>query len=155
MPPPGQTSSQQQKQTPSQELKTKNILKNYNGAIEDYNKSINLNPNIIAFNNRGISKNNVEDYYGAILDYNKAIEMDSSYADAYANRGVSKYYIENKKGACDDWSKAIELGFDNAKQWVIDQCNQLIKCNILEIIQTSNPYNVVVDATFKPPARIP
>jgi len=101
----------------------KNILKNYNGAIEDYSKSINLNPNIIAFNNRGISKNNVEDYYGAILDYNKAIEMDSSYADAYANRGVSKYYIENKKGACDDWSKAIELGFDNAKQWIVDQCN--------------------------------
>ena len=65
----------------------------------------------------------MEDYYGAILDYNKAIEMDSSYADAYANRGVSKYYIENKKGACEDWSKAIELGFDNAKQWVIDQCN--------------------------------
>ena len=74
-------------------------------------------------NNRGISKNNIEDYYGAILDYNKAIEIDSDYADAYANRGISKYYIENKKGACDDWNKAIELGFNNAKQWVEDQCN--------------------------------
>ena len=101
----------------------KNILKNYKGAIEDYNKSIRLDSNIIAFNNRGISKNNMEDYYGAILDYNKAIEMDSVYADAYANRGISKYYIENKKDACNDWRKAIALGFNSAKQWVIDQCN--------------------------------
>ena len=49
--------------------------------------------------------------------------MDSTYSDAYANRGISKFYLKNKNGACKDWNKAIEFGFDDAKQWVIDQCN--------------------------------
>ncbi|MGE4597046.1 MAG: tetratricopeptide repeat protein [Methylophilaceae bacterium] len=59
-------------------------LKDYSGAIADYNKAIEINPNHAdAYYNRGIAKDNLEDYYGAIADYTKAIEIDPNDAEAY------------------------------------------------------------------------
>ena len=70
------------------EVFQKDDLKDYNGAIADYTKAIELNPNYAnAYYNRGISKHNLKDYNGAISDYNKAIEIDPNYANAYYNRG--------------------------------------------------------------------
>ena len=61
------------------------------GAIEDFNKAIEINPQYAeAFNNRGIVKYNLGDKQGAIKDYNKAIEINPQYADAFNNRGQCK-----------------------------------------------------------------
>ena len=52
-------------------------LKDYQGAIEDYDKAIELDPNYAkAYNNRGAAKGNLGDNQGAIKDYDKAIEID-------------------------------------------------------------------------------
>jgi len=46
------------------------------GAIQDYNKAIELNPNHAdAYGNRGAAKGRLQDYRGAIQDYNKAEEQ--------------------------------------------------------------------------------
>ena len=85
-------------------------LKDYYGAIADYNKAIELNPNdASAYYNRGISKDDLEDYYGAIADYNKAIELNPNDASAYYNRGISKRKLEDYYRAIADYNKAIEL----------------------------------------------
>jgi len=48
-------------------------LKDFYGAISDYNKAIELDPNYAkAYYNRGLSKDDLKDYNGAIADYNKA-----------------------------------------------------------------------------------
>lgn len=86
-------------------------LKDYQGAIEDYTKSIELNTNYSdAFVGRGDSKVELKDYLGAIGDYTKAIELNPKYSDAYYNRGVSKLNLNQKESACLDWIKAEELG---------------------------------------------
>ena len=48
--------------------------KDYYGAIADYTKAIELNPNGDgSYYNRGLSKANLNDHYGAIADFTKAI----------------------------------------------------------------------------------
>ena len=52
------------------------------GAISDYTKAIQINPDFEnAYINRGISKRKIGDYQGAISDYNKALTIDSKDAD--------------------------------------------------------------------------
>jgi tetratricopeptide (TPR) repeat protein len=57
----------------------------YQGALADYNKAIELDPKLaMGYNNRAFLKNNrLKDYQGALADYNKAIELDPKYAAAY------------------------------------------------------------------------
>ena len=62
---------------------TKYNQQDYKGAIQDYNKAIELNPSDAeAYNNRGNAKDILKDYRGAIQDYNKAIELNPNYAVA-------------------------------------------------------------------------
>ena len=60
------------------------VLEDYNGAISDYTKAIEINPNYAkAYYNRGLTKRNLKDFNGAISDYTKAIEINPNYAKAY------------------------------------------------------------------------
>ena len=98
--------------------------KDYYGAISDYTKAIELDPNeAVAYYNRGISKHNLKDYYGAISDYTKAIELDPNEANAYNNRSVSKESLGDLNGACEDAKKAISLGDETSVKWVAGNCN--------------------------------
>ena len=59
----------------------------YAGAIADYDRAIQINPNYVkAYNNSGIAKDALKDQAGAIADYDKAIELNPLYAKAYTNR---------------------------------------------------------------------
>jgi tetratricopeptide (TPR) repeat protein len=57
----------------------------YSGAINDFSKAIELEPEPEAFNNRGVVKNELQDYQGAIDDFNKAIGIAPNLAGAYVN----------------------------------------------------------------------
>ena len=88
----------------------KEKLKDYYGAIADYTKTIEFDPNDTdAYNNRGTVKYILKDYYGAIADFTKAIELDPNDADAYYNRGITKRKLKDNYGAIADYTKAIEL----------------------------------------------
>lgn len=64
----------------------KHYLKDYAGAIADYNKAIEQKPQSAAtYNNRGNAKKNLGDYAGAMADYNKAIELFPQYTRVYDN----------------------------------------------------------------------
>ena len=73
---------------------------NYQGAIDDWSKAIEINPqNAIAYNNRGSAKDDLGDHQGAITDYTKAIGIDPRDADFYYNRGYVKDNLEDYQGA--------------------------------------------------------
>jgi tetratricopeptide (TPR) repeat protein len=107
----------------------KSDSKDYQGAIENYTKAIELNPNYSeAYVNRGDTKTKIQDYQGAIADFSKAIELNPKNSDAYYNRGVSNSKLNQKESACLDWIKAEELGDTDA----YDLIKQYCKINLLD-----------------------
>lgn len=80
------------------------------GAIKDYTKAIQINPNsFVAYNNRGLSKLKLKDFKGAIADYTKAIEIDPNKEISYSHRAMAKSALNDEYGAIADTNKAIEL----------------------------------------------
>ena len=70
-------------------------MKQYQKAIADYTKAIEINPNFAGtYKNRGLSKIRLEDLTGAIADFRRAIELVPQYAPAYTNLGLAL----NKQG---------------------------------------------------------
>ena len=83
--------------------------RDYDGAIADYTKAIERNPNYaIAYSCRGNAKQAEGDIGGAIADYTKAIKLKPDYAFAYYNRGNAKRVKGDYDGAIVDFTKAIE-----------------------------------------------
>ena len=96
---------------------------NYQGAIVDYNKAIEIDPNNEnAYVNRGISKMNLYDYSGAISDFSKAMAIDPKHPDAYVNRGIAKGIFQNSyPDAVSDLSEAIEIDPKHAQHITIEE----------------------------------
>jgi tetratricopeptide (TPR) repeat protein len=90
----------------------------YKGAIKDFSKAIELDPNYAeAYLWRGQAKNDIKDRYNAIEDYNKAIKLDPNFASAYGWRGNTKYELEDYHGALEDYNKAVKINPDYDKDY--------------------------------------
>ena len=95
--------------------------KNFNGAIEDFTKSINLknsnnsNKKIIdngsLYYNRGVARGEVYNYAGALNDFTSAIKLNPYFPDAFYSRGFAKYNLQKVSDACLDYEKASLLDF--------------------------------------------
>lgn len=86
------------------------LKKDIQGAIQDFDKAIELNPkNPELYLNRGYIKQLTNDLKGALADYNNALSINPRFAFAYNNRGVLKVALNDIQGAMDDYAKAIEL----------------------------------------------
>ena len=95
----------------------------YQGAIADWSKAIEINPKYAyAYSNRGSAKDELGDYQGAIADYTKALEINPQDASAYLNRGIARELLNDLEGACDDWRKSVNLGKERPAKWVKQQC---------------------------------
>ena len=84
---------------------------NYEEAILDYNKALELSPTEIClvYSMRGNAKRNSGDFDGAISDQNKALDFDPLYADGFFNRGSAKYKMGDFTGAIDDYTQVIKI----------------------------------------------
>ena len=82
----------------------------YDRAITDYTKAIELNPNLaMAYVNRGSAYLGKSLYDQVISDCNKAIEINPKFAGAYVNRGHAYLGKGLYDQAISDCNKAIEL----------------------------------------------
>ena len=85
-------------------------LKDYQSAIEDYTKAIEVEPSYgEAYYKRGFVMHSLQHFLEAITDYSKAIEIYPNYASAYYCRGNVKSTLQDYKGAIVDYTKVIEL----------------------------------------------
>jgi len=93
-------------------------LGKYDKAIEDFNKAIELNPDLaVAYYNRGNTYAELGEYDRAIKDYDKAIELNKDYTVAYNNRGFAYVGLGKYNRAIEDFNKAIKLNPDDAKAY--------------------------------------
>lgn len=117
------TSFSQTAQEYSNKGSEKAKLQDYQGAIADYNKAIEINPKFAeAYSRRGNAKLKLQDHRGAMADYNKAAEVDPKYAKAYYNRGLLRISLDQKESGCMDLSKAGELGYEGAYESIKIYC---------------------------------
>lgn len=87
-----------------------NSLKQYDLAINDFNRAIEINPKYaIAYNSRAYSYDRKQQYDLALKDLSKSIEIDPSNARTYAFR--AGIYNRNKQYdlAITDCNKSLEL----------------------------------------------
>lgn len=91
-------------------------LKQFRGAVNDFNKAVELNPetfNILEiYNERGMSYGYLTEYENALLDFNKAIELKPQCAEYYDNRGITYFNMKEYQKAVDDFDMAIKLAPD-------------------------------------------
>ncbi len=102
-----------------------------NGAIENLNQAILLNPNHVqAFNDRGLAYSNKKEFDRAIGDFDQAIQLNANFAMAFHNRG--KAYLS--KGLTDqgmkDMDQAMKLG--PSQEDVVAELNRGAESNIKE-----------------------
>jgi len=132
------------------------------GAIADFSKAIELDPNFVtAYYRRGDAKiMKGGDLDGSITDYSKAIELDPNFASAYCRRGNARMYKKDWEGATADWSKAIKLNPTstepylsrgitemNKKDWegAIADCSKVIELNPTSTVAYFNRGNAKIE----------
>lgn len=92
------------------------ILKDFTGALKDYDKAIELNPDYyLYYYYRACTKYDLKDYIGAIQDSTTALNFFPKFAEAYQQMGKAKKKMGDKLGAKEDLKKAKKLGaIDNS-----------------------------------------
>jgi len=84
--------------------------KDFFGALTDYNKAIELDPESAkSYHNRGLVKNDLKDYTGAISDLNKSIQLQPNQTLGFTNRGLVHHRLKDYNKAIADFTKAIEV----------------------------------------------
>jgi tetratricopeptide (TPR) repeat protein len=91
---------------------------NYQGAIDDYDKAISLDPKYsYAYIGRGQARNRLLDEQGASEDFDRAIALDQKNVSFYIIRGNARFYWHNQQGAINDFNKALEIDPKNAEAY--------------------------------------
>lgn len=86
----------------------------FDSAIEDYTKALDLNSSYLgAYNGRGLAKSHQGNFDGAIADFSAAIKLKPAFTEAYFNRGNAALLQGNMDMAIADFSKVIELKPDH------------------------------------------
>jgi tetratricopeptide (TPR) repeat protein len=109
---------------------TKSEANDFNGALADYNKAIDLDPKFVrGYYERGVLKERkLNDPKGALADYDKAIDLDPNYVIAYNNRSVLRFQsFSDLKGALADIRKSIELYRSQGNEAGLQQATEGLK----------------------------
>jgi tetratricopeptide (TPR) repeat protein len=97
----------------------------FNGAIEDINKAIELEPsNWISYFSKGVTLSLFFENDNQALDaFSMAISLNPNAGEAYYYRGNVKLVLKDTIGACSDWRKALDLGITEATVFIDENCN--------------------------------
>ena len=92
----------------------KDIIGDFEGAIEDYSKAININQTWESFLNRGLTKTKIKDFKGSIFDFSQLLKLNPNYHKGFYLRGISKQKTGDFKGSIIDFSKYLNLNGDDS-----------------------------------------
>jgi serine/threonine protein kinase len=93
--------------------KTRSLADNYQDALSDLNRAIELQPTAEAYTERGQVKDKLKDKQGALADFEEALKLKSDFAEAYYQRASIYSEKGNNQQALADLDKAIGLQSDH------------------------------------------
>ncbi len=113
----------------TQRATSKYSLKQYESALIDFNKCIEIEPNNFAYVNRGLTKSALNDNQGAISDFTIAIESLKNnhelsainrnlLSTVYTNRSIIYFKLKDYQLALNDANSALKWTPDYAKAYV-------------------------------------
>ncbi|NER06252.1 MAG: DnaJ domain-containing protein [Okeania sp. SIO3C4] len=88
----------------------KSQLGDYQGAITDYTKALEINSNWAeVLYHRGFASYKLQDYRSADIDYTKALFLDPYLVEVYYYRGLCRMKLRYIQAGMEDYSKALEI----------------------------------------------
>lgn len=103
-------------------------LKDYSGALNDINKSIELNPKLfMSYYNRAIYNLKLNDLQDSTNDCNKSLEIIPNFAQAYYIKGLIQMKLKNNKDAIVNLNKSIDIDSDYAQAY---NMRGIVKANL-------------------------
>ncbi|URL61133.1 tetratricopeptide repeat protein [uncultured bacterium] len=89
---------------------TKEHLRDFKGALADYNKTLSLDPKYaVGYCNRGGVKYNMKKYQDAIADFKTAIKLNSGFEKAYFFLGAAYMRAKQNQDAVNAFTKLIKM----------------------------------------------
>jgi tetratricopeptide (TPR) repeat protein len=107
----------------------------FNGAIDDFSKAIEIKPTGQVYYNRAYSKSMIKNFEEAIQDYDKTIELEYRLAEAFFERGYCKDQLNNSDGAIADYTNAIKANREYADAYNNRAFTKLKQKNYKEAIK--------------------
>jgi tetratricopeptide (TPR) repeat protein len=96
----------------------KALEKDYQGAVEDYTKAIELNPQFVeAYIKRGATLYKMGDGRGALKDCSEALRINPNLSEAYYYQGRARYRLGYTQAAIDAYTAAIAKEPDFAQAY--------------------------------------
>ena len=93
-------------------------LKNFDLALLDFNKVINLNQNLFSgFLNKANVLREMEKFNESLESYEKTLQLNSYCPEAWSNRGIVLHDLERFEEALASTERAIELKPEYAEAW--------------------------------------
>ncbi|WP_051469919.1 tetratricopeptide repeat-containing S1 family peptidase [Fischerella sp. PCC 9605] len=97
----------------------KEIKGDLKGAIADYSKAIEVNPQYAeAYNDRGIARFKLGDKQGSIEDFSQALRMISIGTNARYNRAYAYFQLQNYQSAIADFNEVLRINPNNADSYI-------------------------------------
>ena len=84
-------------------------LRQFQAAIEMYDKSLRLVEDPFVLNNRGIAYDELGQHERAIQDYDRALQLKPDYLKVLNNRGRAYLHLHKYEHAIQDFNKALQL----------------------------------------------
>lgn len=82
-------------------------INDFDDAILQYNKAIELQEHPHFYNNRCSAWNEKKEYDKALVDCNKALTIDPQYSSAFVNRGNTFRYLKEYHKAIEDYNRSL------------------------------------------------
>lgn len=115
----------------------KNKQGQYQAAIEDFSRAIQLNPSDTAsYINRGVARHQTGDLNGALGDYDQTIRIEPKIAEAHSNRSHVLYDLKRYNEAQQSANTAVSLNPNLAEA-------QLNLANALFALNPRNPATAI------------
>ncbi|KAL3686769.1 hypothetical protein R1sor_013078 [Riccia sorocarpa] len=102
-------------------------LEDYEGALDEANRAIELNPQAAwQWQERGVLKRYIGDLDGALEDLDRALELESDVYEVLKQRGYVKFLMEDDDGAREDAERALTIRATTAVH--VPEEGELVPC---------------------------